>query len=124
MTVTSNKELVLRMIEEVFNGGRPDRLGAYWDPAMVGEAEGLHRKLTDAFGDLHVAVDDVVAEGDRVVVRLTFSGTHDGPFHGLPPTGRAVRFGAIRIYRVADGTLVETWAHQDAMGLMAQIRGT
>jgi predicted ester cyclase len=64
----------------------------------------------------------MVAEADRVVTRLTFEGTHRGPFRGIEPTGRRVRFGAIRIYRLSDGKVVETWAHQDALGLLQQLR--
>ena len=79
--------------------------------------------LTTGFPDIEVDVEDVVAEGDRVVVRLRFRGTHRGPFQGIGPTGRRVAFGAIRVYRLADGLVVETWAHQDSMGLVRQLRG-
>lgn len=67
-------------------------------------------------------IDDLIAEDDKVVARLTFHGTRRGPFRDMAPTGRAIRFGAIRIYRLADGRLVETWAHQDSLGLVAQLR--
>jgi predicted ester cyclase len=70
-----------------------------------------------------VQIEDILAEDDRVDVRLTFTGTHRGAFRDLPPTGRTVRFGAVRIYRLADGMVAETWAHQDSMGLLTQLRG-
>lgn len=102
MSTQSNKELVHAMIEEVWNGGRAERLPAYWAAETRDEAEGLHRLLTHAFPDLHVGIEDTIAEGDRVVARLAFTGTHLGAFHGMEPTGRTVGFGAIRIYRLAD----------------------
>ncbi|MBF6331897.1 ester cyclase [Nocardia transvalensis] len=109
------------MLDEVFNDKRPDRLAEYWIAAIRGEAERLHEILFEAFPDLHVRIDDMIAEGDRVVVRLWFTGTHDGQFQGLPATGRHVEFGAIRIYRLADGQVTETWAYQDAAGLLQQL---
>ena len=123
-TVESNKERVRTMLEEVWNGGRPERLPESWAGETRAEAEGLHRMLTTAFPDLRIAVDDVVAEDDRVVVRLRFRGTHRGSFQGIEPTGRSVEFGAIRIYRLDDGLVVETWAHQHntQMGLVRQLR--
>lgn len=123
MAIETNKERVRAMLDEVWNAGRPERLTEFWDEGTRGEAAGLHEMLTTAFPDLWIGVEDVVAEGDRVVVRLRFTGTHDGPFQGLEPTGRRVDFGAIRIYRLVDGVVVETWAHQDSMGLMGQLRG-
>jgi predicted ester cyclase len=122
-TVETNKERVRTMLDEVWNAGHPERLAEFWDEGTRAEAAGLHDVLTTAFPDLRIAVEDVVAEGDRVVVRLRFTGTHDGPFQGLEPTGRPVDFGAIRIYRLVDGVVVETWAHQDSMGLVRQLRG-
>jgi|ERR1022692_4483483 predicted ester cyclase len=122
MPVQDNKDLVRTMIDQVWNAGRPERLPEFWAGETRGEAEAVHHGLTEAFPDLHVQIEDMVAEADRVVTRLTFEGTHRGPFRGIEPTGRRVRFGAIRIYRLSDGKVVETWAHQDALGLLQQLR--
>jgi predicted ester cyclase len=119
----SNKERVRTMLEEVWNAGSPERLSEFWAEETRAEAEELHRVLTTAFPDLRITVEDIVAEGDRVVVRLRFRGTHRGPFQGMDPTGRSVEFGAIRIYRLDAGLVTETWAHQDSMGLVRQLRG-
>ncbi|HVW39853.1 MAG TPA: ester cyclase [Amycolatopsis sp.] len=110
------------MLDEVWNARRPDRLAEYWLAATRGEAERLHEILFAAFSDLQVRVDDMIAEGDRVVVRLWFTGTHDGEFQGLPATGRKIAFGAIRIYRLVDGRVTETWAYQDSVGLHRQLK--
>jgi predicted ester cyclase len=121
--IESNKERIRTMLAEVWNDGQSERFGEFFDDEVRAEGEELHRMLTTGFPDLEVDVDDVVAEGDRVVVRLRFRGTHRGPFQGIEPTGRRVEFGAIRIYRLRDGLVVETWAHQDSMGLVRQLRG-
>jgi predicted ester cyclase len=118
----SNKELVHAMIDQVWNAGRVDRLPEFWAEESRAEAERLYQTLTGAFPDLRVQIEDLVAEDDRVVARLTFEGTHRGAFRGIEPTGRTVRFGAIRIYRLTDGKVVETWAQQDALGLIQQLR--
>jgi predicted ester cyclase len=66
-------------------------------------------------------IEDVVAEGDRVVVRWTNSGTHIGVFAGIPPTGRSFVIAGIDIYRVADGKLAEHWHVVDQLAMMAQL---
>lgn len=118
----ANKDLVRQMIEEVWNANRPDRLPEFWAEATRAEAERLHTILTGAFPDLRIAVDDTVAESDKVVTRLTFRGTHRGPFRGIEPTGRPVTFESIRIYQVNDGQVTDTWAVVDALGLLAQLK--
>jgi predicted ester cyclase len=119
----SNEELVRRMIEEVWNGERPDRLPQFWADATRAEAEQLHSVLVGAFPDLRITVEDTVAGDDKVAARMTFRGTHRGPFRGLEPTGRPVAFSSIRIYRIEDGKVVQTWAEVDALGLLGQLRG-
>jgi predicted ester cyclase len=63
----------------------------------------------------------MVAEGDKVVARLRASATNTGPFAGQPPTGVEVQIHSIRIYQVADGKIIDTWAMQDRLGLMEQL---
>jgi steroid delta-isomerase-like uncharacterized protein len=72
--------------------------------------------------DLSVSVEDVIAEGDRVVIRDTIRGTHRGPFAGLPPTGRAVTVPRIGIFRILDGQIKEYWGLFDMFGVMQQLR--
>ena len=78
-------------------------------------------RLLSAFPDLHVTVEDLIAEGDKVVARLTHTGTHLGAFLDLPSTGKHVSTTSIHIFRFADGQLVEHWASRDDMGLMQQL---
>ncbi len=81
-------------------------------------------ELRNAFPDGHLTIDDMIAEGDQVVVRWTFSGTNTGdmvtPMH-IPATGKQVTITGITIDRFAEGKLVETWQHGDTMGLMQQL---
>ena len=69
----------------------------------------------------HFTVDDVIAEGDRVVVRWTNAGTHTGQFLGLPATGLPFTIGGIDIYRVTDGLLCEHWHQIDQLSMLGQL---
>jgi predicted ester cyclase len=77
-----------------------------------------------AFPDGHFAVEDVLADGDRVAVRHTFRGTHLGPFLGIPPTGRAVVVSAMVLYRVIGTHIAEAWWNADLAGLLRQLGTT
>jgi predicted ester cyclase len=74
-----------------------------------------------SFPDMHWTVEDVVAEGDRVVARTTMRGTHRGEFFGLAPTGRPVVYPGIHVLRLADGKVAEHWGSNDDLGLMRQL---
>lgn len=77
--------------------------------------------LHQAFPDLEIAVEDQIAEGDRVATRWTARGTHEGEFQGIPPTGRRVEFSGIAIFRIADGKFVEGWNIPDLLSLLRQL---
>ena len=81
-----------------------------------------------AFPDYHITVEDVIAEGDRVVVNLTYAGTHTGPFHYLAwhiaPTGKHFGGRQIIIYRVAGGKVVEAWSVWEALAHLEQLGAT
>lgn len=117
-----NKDLVVRLINEVWNTGDFRQLRELWDGPSRDQAYSMHKILTGAFPDLRIHIEDLIAEGDKVVARMTFRGTHRGPLRGIAPTGRQIRFTAIRIYRIANGKIIETWANQDALGLFSQLQ--
>lgn len=123
-----------RLAEEVFNQDdlavaeeliAPDYLhhvpGPEPTPGLTGLQEGLAFMRT-AFPDFHVIVEDVITQGDRVMVRLTAHGTHEGTFLDVTPTGRKVTFDVIDINRAGpDGRFVEHWSSVDLFGVLQQL---
>jgi steroid delta-isomerase-like uncharacterized protein len=130
---TANKELVRRVYDEVINGGNValiDELFAadFVDheefPGLEGGREGVKQFFTmmrTAFPDLRMAIDDLIAEGDKVVARATMSGTHKGEFMGMDPSGKQFRVSAIDVVRFADRKAVEHWGITDAAAMMEQL---
>ncbi len=93
-------------------------------PIDAGGAEKLKRvweMLLRVYPDLHLTVDDLIASADKVVVRNTVTGTHQGEFMGLPPTGRRVTYNEIFIFRFVDGRIAETWGVVDVYAQMKQL---
>jgi steroid delta-isomerase-like uncharacterized protein len=129
----ANKDLVMRMEEELFNNRNLAALDQFLSKRYVlrTAAEGApndRQAVRDAiagylegFPDLHISVDELVAEGDRVVGRFTFTGTHRGDLFGIPPSGRRISVRQIAIYRIEDGKVVEEWEISDQLGLMQQV---
>jgi predicted ester cyclase len=74
-----------------------------------------------AFPDQHITIEDIVLSGDRVAIRCSITGTQEGPFGSLPPTGRFVQWTSMTIYRIADGKIVEGWWSYNALSLMHQL---
>jgi steroid delta-isomerase-like uncharacterized protein len=74
-----------------------------------------------AFPDLKIHVDDLVAAGDKVALRLTLSGTHQGEFQGIPATGRTISYVSHEFYRLADGVVAEEWICSDMASLFSQL---
>ena len=90
------------------------------------DRDGLRRATVEvgfrAFPDLRVEIDEMIAEGDKVVVLWTQRGTHLGPFLDFPPTGRSVTYSGINIFRLVDGKIVEDTPHWDFRVVTDQIR--
>ena len=78
-------------------------------------------ELCSAFPDLHFTIDDLFAAGDKVVLRMTATGTFKGAFAGIPPTNKKVKYWGIEIDRIVSGKIVEAWVMVDILGLMQQI---
>ena len=134
MSTEQNKALVRRMVEEIFNRGNMSLADEFLAPDFVEREElppgipsgregviQLTAMLHSAFPDFKATIDDIIAEGDKVVIRQTWSGTHKGEFMGVPPTGKSVSFGVLDIIRVAGGKFVEHWGQMDSMGMMQQL---
>lgn len=121
MNIQENKELVRRHVEEIWNRHNLEKVGEFVGGDLLGEGTEHIQQFLTAFPDVHVTIDDLIAEGDKVVARLRVSATNTGPFAGQPPTGKKIQFGSFRIFRIAGGKLVESWAMQDRLGLMEQL---
>jgi steroid delta-isomerase-like uncharacterized protein len=132
MSTAENIMLVHRFFEELWNQGNLDaadellasgHVHHFSDEDIIGP-EGLKSLVTwlrTAFPDNHTSIDDVVAEGDKVVVRFTNRGTHQGEGMGIPPTGKRVVYTGIDIFRIEDGRIVERWGEVDGLGLGQQL---
>jgi len=80
-----------------------------------------HRMIVGAFPDLHTKIEDLIAEGDKVVMRFAATGTFKNEFIGLPPNGKTINFSGMVIFRLAGGKIVEHWGQADELGMMRQI---
>jgi len=117
-----NKELVGRYYEQVINGRDLEAVGDFFaDERIVEMVTGGCFRYFEAFPDLHVALDDVIAEGDKVFVRSTITGTHDGEYKGIPATGRHIATECAEVYRIADGQFAGYWCLTNVAGLMRQL---
>jgi steroid delta-isomerase-like uncharacterized protein len=127
-----NKTLARRWFEDLFSRGNLDAaneiLSAEFVDHLTHEDERGLEELKhyvsiyrSAFPDIQDTVEDIVAEGDKVVVRWTSSGTHQGEFMGVAPTGRHLTFTGMRLFRIADSKIVESWVNIDERGLQEQL---
>jgi len=132
MSTEANKALVRRLIEEAWNQGNPDvidelvsldyvlHIDAPGPPGREGYKRDVLMHRT-AFPDLRFTIEDMVAEGDKVVLRATLRGTHRGEYIGIAPTGKQITLTAISIRRITDGQIAEEWVEMDMLGLMQQL---
>lgn len=135
MSIEQNKANMIRLLEDLFIRGNfkvvdelvaPDFVEHSAAPGMPGGIAGLKaiaEAIRAGYPDFTFSTDDVVAEGDRVVLRLTEEGTHQGMLFGVPPSGKHARWSAIHIIRVQDGKMAEHWDVIDLMSMMRQIGG-
>jgi len=90
-------------------------------PLTREETEQFERTLWAAFPDGRLTIEDMIAEGDKVVTRYTWRGTHKGDYLGIPATGKEVACTSISISRIAEGKVAEEWEEFDALGFMVQL---
>lgn len=131
MSIETNKAIIRRYMEQVYNERRHDLVEEFLVEGIefhgAGIAPGLAAArqwvamLAAAFPDQHVTIDDVIAEGDKVVVRSNLNGTHQGEMQGNFATGNPVTQPSITIYRLAKGKVVEGWVAADRLSMMQQL---
>ncbi len=133
MPVDSNKKLIERFYSELWNEWKfalaeelldeqiafRGSLGA----EMRGRAAFCNymRRVRDAFPDFHNKIEEMVAENNRVVARLTYTGTHRGKIFGVAPTGRAIKYAGAAFFRIENGRIAQGWVLGDVVGVLAQI---
>jgi predicted ester cyclase len=134
--VAANKELVRRFYKEVYVDWNMKLVDEVVSPLFISHdwprnspigPEGFrnfYSAIRSAVPDARYEVDDLIAEGDKVVVRWRLLGTHKGDFGGIAPTGRQIALKGIAIYRVESGKLMERWVVTDLHALLEEIRGS
>ena len=131
--IERNKAVIRRFVEEVQNNNDWDAYDELNDPEFVNlsappgvppDREGgkmFLQSFANGFPDARFTIDDMVAEGDRVVTKKTVSATHTGEFAGIPPTGNRVELTYVDILRLRDGRIVEHWLSMDQLTFMQQL---
>lgn len=118
---TGDLQLISTMIDELVEPDALIRTPVPLDKTGAAALKHVWAALFAAFPDLHLAVEDMIAEADKVVVRNTVTGTHRGEYMGLKPTGKTVTYDEIFIFRFVDGRVAETWGVVDVLSQMKQL---
>jgi predicted ester cyclase len=133
MHAEANKHVVRRFVDEYQTAARqesfaellhPDVVDRSRPPGIAEGADGVRQQFEAfraAFPDFHAVIHDQIAEGDKVVTRKVFHGTHRGELMGIAPTGREVQIDVIDIVRIEGGQIVEHWNVVDRLGLLQQL---
>lgn len=129
MSLEQNKASLRRFYEEVINARNIDLADellsadfndhAAKEPGIA-EFKKLYKSMIDIFEGLHITIEDLIAEGDRVVAYVTTRAVQAGKFRGFPPSGKQVTFTGVDIFRFKNGKVVERWAVRDFLGMLQQ----
>lgn len=132
MGIDENKAIVRRFVADVFEKGdrgsvdelvAEDFVSHTWPSTGDGRRD-LRRameRVSKGLSDVAFTIDDLIAEGDQVVARLTAGATQTGEFMGMPPSGKRYTVPEIHIFRIRDGQIVEHWHQLDQLGMMRQL---
>jgi steroid delta-isomerase-like uncharacterized protein len=133
VSAEDNKAVIRRLIEEVYNEANLDVVDELVAPDIFDRAAvAEHQHGIDAFkhimewvrefsSDVHYDIDDIIAEGEKVAVRMTQSGTHTGTVRGIPPTGKRFSVDYVHWFRLANGKVAEMWAVRDDLTRLVQL---
>ena len=122
MSLDENKDLVRREQAELWN--HTGDLDAAEELFVADQAEAAKQEAADfrrGFPDVTSTIEDLIAEGDKVVARWRSRATHRGDYMGMPPSGKEVQFMGISVYRIEKGKIAESWTVEDQFGLLRQI---
>jgi steroid delta-isomerase-like uncharacterized protein len=133
MSVEENKAMARRIVEEFLNKSQPSVVDEIFAEDFINHSpqagttpdrEGLKQMIAvfrQGFGDSHNTIEDLIAENDKVVVRLRMTGTHTGEFMGIPPTQKRIDGYSISIIRISEGKVKERWNIMDRLEMMRQL---
>ena len=133
MSLAENKAVVRRLIEEVYNQDNLEAVDELMTPDIFNHAAvSEHQHGIDGFkhvikwvrtfsSDVHYDIDDIIAEGDNIAVRMAHSGTHTGSVRGIPPTGKRFSVDYVHWFRLAEGKVAELWAVRDDLSRLEQL---
>ncbi len=133
MSTEENKTRVRRLYEVVFNQKNLAAIDDFVAPTVIDHSlppgvpegiEGVRQAIgmfVSAFPDMHITVEDLIAEGDKVVARWSLHGTHQGASLGMPPTGKQFTMPGVSIVRLEGGKSVEQWVLHDQLGMLQQL---
>jgi predicted ester cyclase len=122
MSAEENKAIVRREQEELWNHtGNLDAAEELFAPDYADAAKQEAADFRRGFPDVQSTIEDLMAEGDKVVARWRSRATHRGEYMGVPPTGKEVEFTGISVYRIEGGKIAESWNSEDQLGLLRQI---
>jgi len=128
-----NKEVVRNYIKEMDKKNfeiyseayAPDAKGYFpsnsSEPMSVEQAVPMAKSFYAAFPDFSHSIEELIAEGDKVILRAIDRGTHQGEFNGIPATGKKIEMGVIVIFKFKEGKIVEAWEEADMLGMMQQL---
>ena len=129
-----NKALTQRFYNEVMNGHNVSKISTFCSPEFkdhnpspghsgkgMDDLISMFNDMFAAFPDLHVTVDLMIAEDDKVVAYLTVTGTNTGPFANMPATNKSVKVNGVDIVRIKDSKAIERWGAFDNMSMMTQL---
>ncbi|GAA0257003.1 ester cyclase [Haladaptatus pallidirubidus] len=130
----TSEDALTRLYEDIWNGSNLDTADELvheeyiiHDRELATEMQGpelytaLASRTREIFPDMKFEIEDMIAAGEKIAIRWTMTGTHQGPMSDIEPTGRQVELTAIEINRFEDGKLIETWTQSDQVGLMQQL---
>jgi steroid delta-isomerase-like uncharacterized protein len=118
---TCDMELISRTIDELVESDATIRTPLPGDATGADVLKQVWAVLLRAFPDLHLTVEDLIGEEDKVVARIVVTGTHLGDYMGIEPTGKSIAYEEIFIFRFANGRVVETWGVVDVFSQMKQL---
>jgi steroid delta-isomerase-like uncharacterized protein len=118
---TGDAELISKTIDELVAPDAQIRIPVPIEATGAQALKEVFARLHRAYPDLHITIEDLIEEGDKVVSRNTVTGTHQGEYMGLPPTGKSVTYNEIFIGRFVNGRVAETWGVVDVLSQLRQL---